>query len=68
MRKDFRILLPYTPENPDRLIQYAIKVAKEKDGEINILRTIRVPPQTPLSAGIALQIQQERHLTLLKIY
>ena len=53
MRKDFRILLPYTPENPDRLIQYAIKVAKEKDDEINILRTIRVPPQTPLSAGIA---------------
>ena len=53
VRKDFRILLPYTPENPDRLIQYAIKVAKEKDGEINILRTIRVPPQTPLSAGIA---------------
>jgi basic amino acid/polyamine antiporter, APA family len=53
VRKDFRILLPYTPENPDRLIQYAIRVAKEKDGEINILRTIRVPPQTPLSAGIA---------------
>jgi hypothetical protein len=53
VRKDFRILLPYTPENPDRLIQYALRVAKEKDGEINILRTIRVPPQTPLSAGIA---------------
>jgi basic amino acid/polyamine antiporter, APA family len=53
VRKDFRILLPYTPENPDRLIRYALRVAKEKDGEINILRTIRVPPQTPLSAGIA---------------
>jgi len=52
-RKDFRILLPYTPENPDRLIRYAIQVAKEKDGEINILRTITVPHQTPLSAGIA---------------
>ncbi len=52
-RKGFRILLPYTPENPDRLIRYAIKVAKEKDGEINILRTITVPHQTPLSAGIA---------------
>ncbi|MGZ8890549.1 MAG: amino acid permease [Nitrososphaeraceae archaeon] len=52
-RTDFRILLPYTPENPDRLIRYAIKVAKEKDGEINILRTITVPHQTPLSAGIA---------------
>src|SRR5215204_4745343 len=52
-RKDFRILLPYTPENPDRLIRYAIQVAKEKDGEINILRTIKVPHQTPLSAGVA---------------
>ena len=52
-RKDFRILIPYTPENPDRLIRYAIQVAKEKDGEINILRTITVPHQTPLSAGIA---------------
>src|SRR6478672_892792 len=24
-RKDFRILIPYTPENPDRLIKYAIR-------------------------------------------
>ena len=53
VRKDFRILLPYTPENPDRLIRYAIQVAKEKDAEINILRTIKVPHQTPLSAGVA---------------
>jgi amino acid transporter len=53
VKKDFRILMPYTPENPDRLIKYAIRVAKEKDGEINIIRTITVPHQTPLSAGIA---------------
>src|SRR6185312_16208764 len=53
VRKDFRILIPYTPDNPDRLIRYAIRVAKEKNGEINILRTITVPDQTPLSAGIA---------------
>ena len=52
-RKDFRILLPYTPENPDRLLKYAIRVAKEKDGEISILRIITVPSQTPLSAGTA---------------
>ncbi len=52
-RKDFRILIPYTPENPDRLLKYAIRVAKENDGEINILRVITVPNQTPLSAGIA---------------
>ena len=52
-RKDFRILIPYTPENPDRLTKYAIRVAKENNGEINILRVITVPQQTPLSAGIA---------------
>src|SRR5918993_4602410 len=52
-RKDFRILIPYTPENPDRLTKYAIRVAKENDGEINILRVITVPHQTPLSAGTA---------------
>jgi basic amino acid/polyamine antiporter, APA family len=53
IRKDFRILIPYTPDNPDRLIRYAIRAVKEKNGEINILRTITVPDQTPLSAGIA---------------
>lgn len=53
LRKDFRILVPYTPENPDRLLKYAIRIAKEKDGEINILRVITVPFQTPLSAGTA---------------
>ena len=52
-RKDFRILIPYTPENPDRLTKYAIRAAKENHGEINILRVITVPHQTPLSAGIA---------------
>lgn len=52
-RKDFRILLPYIPENPDRLTKYAIRVAKDNEGEINILRTITVPNQTPLSAGAA---------------
>ena len=53
VKKDFKILLPYTPENPDRLVKYAIRIAKEKDAEINIIRTITVPHQTPLSAGIA---------------
>jgi basic amino acid/polyamine antiporter, APA family len=50
-RKDYRILIPYTPEDPDRLLKYAIRVAKENSGEINILRVITVPKQTPLSAG-----------------
>jgi basic amino acid/polyamine antiporter, APA family len=52
-RKGFRILIPYTPEDPDRLTKYAIRVAKETDGEINVLRVITVPHQTPLSAGVA---------------
>src|ERR687898_2573830 len=52
-RQDFRILIPYTPEDPDRLLKYAIRIAKETGGEINILRVITVPHQTPLSAGVA---------------
>ncbi len=50
-RKDYRILIQYAPEDPDRLLKYAIRVAKENVGEINILRVITVPKQTPLSAG-----------------
>jgi hypothetical protein len=52
-RQDYRILIPYTPDNPDRLIKYAIRIAKETAGEVNILRVITVPGQTPLSAGVA---------------
>lgn len=52
-RRDFRILILYTPENPDRLIKFAIRVAKENNGEVDVLRVITVPEQTPLSAGIA---------------
>jgi amino acid transporter len=52
-RQEFRILIPYTPEDPDRLLKYAIRVAKETGGEVNILRVITVPHQTPLSAGVA---------------
>ena len=52
-RKAFRILILYTPENPDRLIKFAIRVAKENNGEVDVLRVITGPEQTPLSAGIA---------------
>ena len=37
-RKDYRILILYTPENPDRLKRYSLCVAKKEDGEIDILR------------------------------
>lgn len=52
-RKDFRILIPYTADDAERLIKYAIRIAREKDAEINIVRTITIPHQTPLSAGVA---------------
>jgi hypothetical protein len=61
-RKEYRILIPYTPENPDRLINYAIRIAKENDGEVNVLRVLTVPDQTPLSAGIAFADAAENHL------
>jgi basic amino acid/polyamine antiporter, APA family len=64
-RKDFRILMPYTPENPDRLLRYAVRVAKENDGEISILRVITVPLQTPLSAGAAFVDSAKRAFTSL---
>jgi basic amino acid/polyamine antiporter, APA family len=65
-RRDYRILIPYTPENPDRLIKYATTIAKENDGEINILRVITVPHQTPLSAGIAFAETARRTFTPLE--
>jgi amino acid transporter len=52
-RLSYRILMLYTPENPDRLAKYAIRAAKESSGEVNVLRVITVPNQTPLSAGSA---------------
>ena len=52
-RLDYRILVIYSPENPDRLAKYAIRAAKEAGGEVNVLRIITVPSQTPLSAGSA---------------
>ena len=66
-RKEFRILMPYTPENPDRLLKYAIRVAKENDGEISVLRVITVPQQTPLSAGVAFVESARRAFTSLDV-
>lgn len=52
-RMDYRILVLFSPENPDRLARYAIRVARERQGEVDFLRVITVPMQTPLSAGAA---------------
>ncbi len=53
IRKEFRILVPYIPDDPIRIIRYAIDIAKSVDGELNILRVITVPYQIPLSSGVA---------------
>lgn len=53
IRKEFRILVPYIPDDPMRIIRYAIDIAKSVDGELNILRVITVPCQIPLSSGVA---------------
>ncbi|MFN4337042.1 MAG: amino acid permease [Candidatus Nitrosocaldus sp.] len=52
-RKDFRVLVQYMPEDPIKVIRYAMRVAEASDGEVNILRVITVPYQMPLSTGIA---------------
>ncbi|MEW5840413.1 MAG: amino acid permease [Thermoproteota archaeon] len=52
-RLAYRIMVIYSPENPDRLAKYATRAAREAGGEINVLRVITVPSQTPLSAGSA---------------
>jgi APA family basic amino acid/polyamine antiporter len=52
-RRAYRVLLMYSPENPDRLAKYATRIARETAGEVNVLRIITVPLQTPLSAGTA---------------
>jgi amino acid transporter len=52
-RRSYRVLLMYSPEKPDRLVKYATRIARETGGEVNVLRIITVPHQTPLSAGTA---------------
>ncbi len=52
-RKDFRVLVQYMPEDPIKMIRYAMMVAEASDGEVNILRVITVPYQMPLSTGVA---------------
>ena len=53
VRKHYRILMHYNQEIPYGLIKYAIRIAKENDGEVNVLRVFTVPDRTPLSVGMA---------------
>ncbi|MCS6767962.1 MAG: amino acid permease [Candidatus Nitrosocaldus sp.] len=52
-RRGFRVLVPYMPEDPLKIIRYAMRIAESADGEVNILRVITVPYQMPLSSGVA---------------
>ncbi|MCB0635242.1 MAG: amino acid permease [Lewinella sp.] len=46
--KRFRILLPVAnPNNLEKLIQMAAALAREKDGEVLLLRVVTVPEQLP---------------------
>jgi len=48
--KDYQIMLPVAnPENAARLMDYAGKIARARDGEILVLNMVTVPGQTPLS-------------------
>ena len=48
--KDYQIMLPVAnPENAARLMTYAGKIARAKEGEILVLNMITVPGQMPLS-------------------
>ncbi len=50
VRKEYQILVPVAnPANAARLIDYAARIAKAKDGEILVMSMAIVPEQTPIS-------------------
>ena len=56
----FRILLPVAnPNNLERLIELAATLAKEKDGEIILLRVVTVPEQLPPTSYDEAVIEEE---------
>ncbi len=59
----FRILLPIAnPQNITTLVDAASAIAKDKRGEILILRVIQVPEQTPLESASHLVPRESRLL------
>ncbi|MFC1714474.1 amino acid permease [Candidatus Poribacteria bacterium] len=52
--KEYQIMLPVAnPENAARLVDYAGRIARAKDGEILVLNMVVVPGQMPLSEATA---------------
>lgn len=49
-RRPYQILVPVgNPANAIRLIQYAIRIARARNGEILLLNMVAIPEQTPLA-------------------
>ncbi len=56
----FRILLPVAnPNNLEKLIELAATIAKEKDGEVILLRVVTVPEQLPPTSYDESKIEEE---------
>ncbi|MGC8752055.1 MAG: amino acid permease [Fervidicoccaceae archaeon] len=62
LRKDYRIMVLYPSDKRMGLIQVASHIAREKEGELNIVHLIEVPQQTPLSSGAKLIERDARPL------
>jgi nucleotide-binding universal stress UspA family protein len=49
---DYRVLLPLShPDNCEALVDFAVRIARKREGDIVLLNIIRVPAQLPLSEG-----------------
>lgn len=60
VKKRFRILVPLAnPRTAKNLIRIAAAIAKSKDGEILLLRVIRVPDQLPPTAYSEKEVEEE---------
>lgn len=59
-RDRFRVLVPLAnPDTASRLIELAAAVAKAKDGEILLLRVVRIPEQLPTTAFSEEEVEKE---------
>ena len=62
-KEKFRILVPIAnPQNVSSLIQIAAAIAKERDGELLLLKVVKVPTQMPLTSYDDNLIEKEQIL------
>ncbi|MEM3837924.1 MAG: amino acid permease [Fervidicoccaceae archaeon] len=62
LRRDYRIMVLHPATRKMGIIQIAAQIAKEKNGEINILHLIKMPEQTPLVFGTKLMERDAKPL------